>query len=88
MVKLHIKKGDESQFLFETTCSIEMNELLPELVRIYNGRLKVERLNYGGFVNAFVNLSQTFTKCFYSNRIRGISKAWDYIATKHAGVNG
>ncbi|KXJ23747.1 cilia- and flagella-associated protein 298 [Exaiptasia diaphana] len=46
MVKLHIKRGDESQFLYETTCSIEINELIPELVRIYNGRLKIERLNY------------------------------------------
>ncbi|EDV24615.1 UPF0769 protein C21orf59 [Trichoplax sp. H2] len=45
MVKLHIKFGDESQYLFETTCSIAVGELLPQLVAIYNGRLKIERLS-------------------------------------------
>lgn len=49
MVKLHIKRGEESQFLYETTCAVELNELIPELVRIHNGRLKIERLNYGKF---------------------------------------
>lgn len=44
MVKLHIKKGDESQFLFETTVDISLDQLIKELVRLYNGRLKVERL--------------------------------------------
>lgn len=51
MVKLHIKRGDESQFLYETTCTIEVNELIPELVRVYNGRQKIERLNYGKFLS-------------------------------------
>ncbi|EDO33865.1 predicted protein [Nematostella vectensis] len=46
MVKLHIKRGEESLFLYETTCSVELSELIPELVRISNGRLKIERLNY------------------------------------------
>jgi hypothetical protein len=50
MVILHIKKGDESQFLYETTCQAKLSELIPELIEIYNGRLKIERLNYGGFV--------------------------------------
>lgn len=47
MVKLHLKQGDESLFLFETTCQAELSELIPELVRIQNGRLKIERLFYG-----------------------------------------
>ncbi|XP_031569333.1 cilia- and flagella-associated protein 298-like [Actinia tenebrosa] len=46
MVKLHIKRGEESQFLYETTCAVELNELIPQLVRIHNERLKIERLNY------------------------------------------
>ena len=47
MVKLHLKQGDESLFLFETTCQAELSELIPQLVRIQNGRLKIERLFYG-----------------------------------------
>ena len=47
MVKLHLKKGDESQFLFETTVNIEMDSLLRDLVVIYNGRLKIQRLCAG-----------------------------------------
>lgn len=46
MVKLHVKRADESQFLFETTCQTELAELIPSLIRIYNGRLKIERLFY------------------------------------------
>ena len=47
MVKLHIKQGDESLFLIETTCQAELSELIPQIVRIQNGRLKIERLFYG-----------------------------------------
>ena len=44
MVKLHIKKGDESLFLFETNTDTNVNEALKAICNIYNGRLKVERL--------------------------------------------
>ncbi|XP_046849073.1 cilia- and flagella-associated protein 298-like isoform X2 [Xenia sp. Carnegie-2017] len=46
MVILHVKKGDESQFLYETTCQSKLSDLIPQLIEIYNGRLKIERLNY------------------------------------------
>ncbi|KAJ7394896.1 hypothetical protein OS493_000733 [Desmophyllum pertusum] len=46
MVKLHLKHGDESLFLYETTCQAELSELIPQLIRIQNGRLKIERLFY------------------------------------------
>lgn len=46
MVKLHVKQGDESLFLYETTCQAELSELVPQIVRIQNGRLKIERLSY------------------------------------------
>lgn len=49
MVKLHLKQGDESLFLYETTCQAELSELIPQLVRIQNGRLKIERLFYGKY---------------------------------------
>lgn len=44
MVKLHIKKGDESQFLVETTVGVEIQDLLRDVIAIFNGRLKVMRV--------------------------------------------
>ncbi|XP_015736859.1 cilia- and flagella-associated protein 298 isoform X2 [Coturnix japonica] len=44
MVRLHVKRGDESQFLLEAACSARIAELAPLVARIYNGRLKVQRL--------------------------------------------
>lgn len=44
MVKLHLKQGDESLFLYETTCQAELSELIPQIARIQNGRLKIQRL--------------------------------------------
>lgn len=47
MVLLHVKRGDESQFLFETNSSIPVETLTSELVVIFNGRLKVSRVCTG-----------------------------------------
>jgi len=47
MVKLHIKKGDQSQFLYETTVNENIGELTKKLTKIFNGRLKIDRLYYG-----------------------------------------
>jgi len=44
MVKLHVKKRDESQFLYETTTVTSIRKLVRVLVSIYNGRLKIQRL--------------------------------------------
>jgi len=44
MVRLHIKRGDESKFLFDTTCPTSMAELIPQITDIFNERLRVERL--------------------------------------------
>uniref|UniRef100_A0A8D8WXL1 UPF0769 protein C21orf59 homolog n=1 Tax=Cacopsylla melanoneura TaxID=428564 RepID=A0A8D8WXL1_9HEMI len=44
MVILHIKHGDESHFLYETTTSTSINQLMGEVLNIYNGRLKVYRV--------------------------------------------
>ncbi|XP_045197049.2 cilia- and flagella-associated protein 298-like [Mercenaria mercenaria] len=44
MVKLSIKKGDEPQFLYETTVEATVDDTLAEVATIYNGRLKVQRL--------------------------------------------
>lgn len=44
MVKLHIKRGDESQFLVDTVAHVPLAELIAQLVKLHNGRLKVDRL--------------------------------------------
>ncbi|XP_062392393.1 cilia- and flagella-associated protein 298 [Sardina pilchardus] len=44
MVQLHVKRGEESQFLFNTTVDIALETLFEEVTAIYNGRLKVERI--------------------------------------------
>lgn len=46
MVLLHIKRGDESQFLFETKLNEKIEKLQKEIVSIFNGRLKLNRLCY------------------------------------------
>ena len=47
MVKIHIKKGDESQFLVDVTAQISMDDLLQQIIPVYNGRLKVTRICAG-----------------------------------------
>lgn len=44
MVKLHVKKGDESQFLFETTVELPIDDCIKVVCNIFNGRLKIQRL--------------------------------------------
>ena len=47
MVKFHIKRGDESQFLYDTRTDTPLSQLIPHLVSLFNGRLKVDRLCQG-----------------------------------------
>ncbi|XP_061755312.1 cilia- and flagella-associated protein 298 [Nerophis ophidion] len=44
MVVLHVKRGDESQFLFNASVETSVDVLLQEITDIYNGRLKVGRI--------------------------------------------
>ena len=50
MVKLVIKKGDETQFLFESTVDTNVEEALKAICNIYNGRLKIQRLCSGSYL--------------------------------------
>lgn len=47
MVLLHVKRGENSQFLFETTVNIDVAKLTQEIAAIYNGRLKIQRVCAG-----------------------------------------
>jgi hypothetical protein len=44
MVKLLVKRGDESKFLYETTVDKAIDEIVKEVTVIYNGRLKIRRI--------------------------------------------
>ncbi|XP_021924692.1 UPF0769 protein C21orf59 homolog isoform X3 [Zootermopsis nevadensis] len=44
MVKLHVKRGDESLFLYDTTVEKQVDEIIKEVTVIYNGRLKIRRI--------------------------------------------
>ncbi len=44
MVLLHIKRSDQSQFLYNTKLDTKIENLTRELVTIFNGRLKIERI--------------------------------------------
>lgn len=47
MVQLHVKRGEESQFLFSATVDAPTDTLIQQITDIYNGRLKVDRICSG-----------------------------------------
>ena len=47
MVQLHLKRGDESQFVLDAPVSASVESLARRVAGIYNGRLKVERICSG-----------------------------------------
>ncbi|CAH0393976.1 unnamed protein product [Bemisia tabaci] len=47
MVILHVKKDDESQFLYETKVSESIDAVTTDIAFIYNGRLKISRICSG-----------------------------------------
>lgn len=49
MVQLHVKRGDDSQFLFSTSVDTSLDTLIQQITAIYNGRLKVERICLGKY---------------------------------------
>lgn len=46
MVKLTVKKGDESQFIYETSTQELLANVITDLIHLYNDRLKIDRLSY------------------------------------------
>ncbi|KAK9536569.1 hypothetical protein VZT92_006341 [Zoarces viviparus] len=44
MVLLHVKRGDESVCLFNTTVDSPLETVIQQIAAIYNGRLKVDRI--------------------------------------------
>ncbi|XP_016766966.1 cilia- and flagella-associated protein 298 isoform X2 [Apis dorsata] len=46
MVRLHVKKGEESHFLYDTHVEARVEDIIYDITIIYNGRLKVSRICY------------------------------------------
>ncbi|XP_047108104.1 cilia- and flagella-associated protein 298-A [Schistocerca piceifrons] len=44
MVKLHVKRRDDSQFLYETTVTASVKDVTQDIAAIFNGRLKISRI--------------------------------------------
>lgn len=44
MVRLHIKRGDQAQFLYDIELGVPIAKLTQEIVAIFNGRLKIGRI--------------------------------------------
>lgn len=47
MVRLKLKRETENMFIMDTTLDKEVDTILDYVVRVQNGRLKIERLCYG-----------------------------------------
>ncbi len=58
MVRLVIKKGDQTQFLVETTVQIKTDEIIEDVAAVYNARLKVERICSGKLTSTFTKLQK------------------------------
>uniref|UniRef100_A0A1B0CX40 Putative secreted protein n=1 Tax=Lutzomyia longipalpis TaxID=7200 RepID=A0A1B0CX40_LUTLO len=46
MVRLQVKRGEENLFLFDTNVTTKVEDVLKQILPIYNGRLKVGRICY------------------------------------------
>ncbi|KAG7271911.1 hypothetical protein CRUP_024561 [Coryphaenoides rupestris] len=44
MVQLHLKRGDQSLFLVETSAGVLVRDLVRHVTAVYNGRLRVDRI--------------------------------------------
>ena len=49
MVRLHVKKGDDSQFLYDTSVEASVDDVIRDVAVISNGRLKISRICYGKY---------------------------------------
>lgn len=54
MVRLHVKKGDESQFLYDTNLEANVDDVTHDIAMIYNGRLKISRICYGKYLSEII----------------------------------
>ena len=75
MVLLTVKHATETQFLYNTTAKVEIVILKEEIRRIYNGRLKIERI-----ANEMEQLSQFGT--MLPDNMQGLFAKFKYFLIK------
>lgn len=51
MVQLHVKRGEESIFVLDTTVDVSLETLIQQVAAIHNGILKVDRISSGNYVD-------------------------------------
>ncbi|MBN3275615.1 CF298 protein, partial [Polyodon spathula] len=78
MVQLHVKRGDESQFLFTTTVDVPVEELTKQVTAIYNGRLKVDRICSGRL--CFIDFSIQLYDDFKTVKLMGSTEQYSVEA--------
>lgn len=49
MVLIHLKKGDDSVFLYETPAGTPLQSLVPAVTTLYNTILRIRRLISGNY---------------------------------------
>jgi hypothetical protein len=88
MVLLHIKRGEASQFLYETQLNISVEKLIGDIVTIFNGRLKVNRVCAGKIkVWKILEDSYNFFFIILIYRNGGTSELRVSLTTRHDGVD-
>lgn len=60
MVRLHVKKGEESHFLYDTHVEACVEDVINDITIIYNGRLKISRICYGNVRSSLVSPRDLF----------------------------
>lgn len=92
MVQLHVKRGDESQFLFNTSVDTPLDTLIQQLASIYNGRLKVDRICSGKCregPSTLFSLTLSFKKLvFFFNECAEITELADHGITLPPNMQG
>lgn len=56
MVLIHVKHGDDSQFLYDASLETPVDECTLNITSIYNGRLKISRICSGNYYSLYFKI--------------------------------
>ena len=61
MVRILVKKGADNEFIYETSVDSQLGDIYKDITTIYNARIKIIDLCYGGFVTlATITLHESY----------------------------
>lgn len=88
MVQLHVRRGDESQFLFSTTVDVSIETLTQQVSAIYNGRLKVDRICSGMtmMLCMLITFFGFYWFMFFDRRVHTLKCMYDSVSGSY--ING